>query len=176
MSEPTSSVIVHDQRARWIGIAVWFGLLVALGCTSYIAALTFSENHLYFNLLAFSVQENGLSISTDGANRDRGIAVMSIAIECAIVICLIVAWLRFVLFSRNMVLSLAWLEQQEKETTLFSDMLIAEGGENTATDRSEPDTYNTEQTTMSEVLRFLAYSWGCLLAWNPILLLVNMLG
>ncbi|MBX7217520.1 MAG: hypothetical protein K1X90_11165 [Candidatus Kapabacteria bacterium] len=163
-----------NQHTRWLGIAIWLGLLVLLGWTSYMAALSCSENHIYFNLLAVSMEEDGASVYSNGANSGNRIAMVSIAIEIAVVVLMMLAWLRFVLLSRTMVLSLAWMEQQETESTLFSDMVIATDQEGNASAHSEVDLQATKQTTVSEVLRYVGYSWGCLLAWNPIVLLLQM--
>lgn len=139
-----------------------------------MAALSCSENHIYFNLLAVSMEEDGASVYSNGANSGNRIAMVSIAIEIAVVVLMMLAWLRFVLLSRTMVLSLAWMEQQETESTLFSDMVIATDQEGNASAHSEVDLQATKQTTVSEVLRYVGYSWGCLLAWNPIVLLLQM--
>jgi len=138
-----------------------------------MAGLSFSENHIYFNLIAVAVEEDGVSVYSNGANSGSKIAAISIAIEIAVVICMMLAWLRFVLLSRTMVLSLAWMEQQETETTLFSDMIIAEHQE--ASSAEKADAPVTQRTTASEILQYVAYSWGCLLAWNPMVLMLQVL-
>lgn len=178
MPEPSSFVGLRHQSLRWIAITLWLGLLAALAWTSYIAALTFSENQIYFNLIAFATEENGTFVARGGPSGERGMTLMSVAIELTISVCMLTAWLRFVMYSRTLILSLAWHEQQDKEITLFSDMLIAEEGATPAEDREkreEPPSDNILQTTPSEVLRFLAYSWVGLLAWNPVLLLIDLL-
>ncbi|MGB9776699.1 MAG: hypothetical protein ACPL7C_09180 [Anaerolineae bacterium] len=65
-------------------------------------------------------------------------------------------------------------EEQNEESTLFSDWLIfrPRADESAA---EEPDLDEAEQTLVSAVLRYLAFAWIVILISPPVVMLVNIL-
>jgi len=162
-----------DAHHRWMAIVVWLATLAALIATSALAASTVAAGGVmsaFFRALASSPGLSGRG------SADTAVSIVGIALALAAIVWILLAWFRFAKMTRQMIIVLAWLEQQAEEDTLFTDLLVfkslppeqpnQEGG----TDLDAADS-----TVVSDAVRYLAFAWAALLALMPVASIVNVL-
>lgn len=147
---------------RWIASVMWVVLLVVLVFTSANGS-TFAFGGTLATALRF------LNNPPDSANSQGGsliFAVVSLALTGAIVYQLLRAWLNFVDMTHQLVISYAAAEQPSGTDSVFTDMLefsepdAMEGDqESEAAAANEPDPADSDSSSMSNVLKPLAYAW-----------------
>jgi len=175
MTDNPPPVEPRDNSTRWMALTLWLALLIALGFTSYTALAALSANTLISALLP-TFGDIGQLLDSSGASTSRvAIGLVSIAFGLATIGWLIFAWLKLVSLSRVIVIAFAWLEQQTRESTLFSDMLVFEKAAEADESASEPDLDDADRTLISDVVRYLAYAWVALLALTPVALIAGAL-
>jgi hypothetical protein len=175
MTENPSTSQRRDQHSRWLIIVIWCALLVTLVITSYAATQTFSSSGFLSSVLpAFGSVAQILGAA--GATTARLVlALVSAAFAVVAIALVLAAWLRFVSLSRKMIVALAWLEQQTKESTLFSDMLILPDTTAPDEEHDQPDLDDTERTLVSDIVRYVGFAWLALIAMSPVALMASAL-
>jgi hypothetical protein len=74
------------------------------------------------------------------------------------------AWLKFATVSHSLIVSYAWLEEGEEESTVFTDFLnfpkvMEEGDE----EEADLDLDQAEGSLVGDMVRHLAYAWAAML-------------
>ena len=159
-----------DAHHRWMAMVVWLATLAALIVTSALAASTVAAGGV---LSAFF---RAMASSSSRGSADTAVSIVGIALALAAIVLILLAWFRFVTMTRQVIIALAWLEQQSEEDTLFTDLLVFKSlppeqpNQDDGTDLDAADS-----TVVSDTVRYLAFAWAALLALMPVASIVNVL-
>jgi len=103
-------------------------------------------------------------------------AIVGSVLALTAIVLILIAWLKFAWLSQELIISYAWLEQQEEESTIFSDLLkLPETGDQAIEGVDEPDLDQAEGTLVSDIVRYLAFAWAALLVIPPAIVFVGTL-
>jgi hypothetical protein len=162
-----------NKYNKWIAIIIWLALLIANLATSITAVSAVMAGGILSTFSNSIRQYGNMSGNQSGINL---VAFISGVLAIGTVVLILVAWLRFAHLSQRLVVSYAWLEENAEEATIFSDLLIYSPtieGENE--DQPESDLERVEQTLVSDVIRYLAFAWGVMLAISPVSSIIGIL-
>lgn len=168
--EDPSVVESRNRHNKWIAALLWMALLAAIVYTSS-AALSM--------LLSASFLSTGMSALSGDYNSSGGGVIVGGLFAIVVIVLLLTAWLQFVDLSRSLIVSYAWLEEQDKESTLFYDLLVYPSFSDDADlpdkDAASTDFDRAQSTLVSNVIRYLAFTWAAMLAMSPLSLLAGTL-
>jgi hypothetical protein len=163
----------------WMGFGVWVAMLAALLRTSQYAATTFTTGGYLWQLWSQMIPSgytSGYTAASEQALSPTTVAVMIVvsAMMLAVVVLIGSAWLKFVTLSHHLIVSYAWLEQEDEESTMFFDLLnFPATGEEGAEEEVDLDLDKAEGTLVGDIVRYLAYCWAVLLLMPPVIVAVG---
>ncbi len=179
MSEqPAVPTVAHNKR-RWLAFGFWLALLVANIVTVYaaISAVT-AGGLLSIFFQAFSRGGSlGASLASSSSAAQIVITLISVGLTLAAIGLILNAWLKFARLSHAFIVSLAWLERDETDITVFFDWLVFPERTAEATPEAtveEIDLDGAENTLVSQILKNLGIAWAVLLAVSPLTSLVGV--
>jgi len=172
LNEQPSSKTVQD---KWIAVAIWGALLAALVYTSANATVLAFGGSItsYLRSLASPAEFD----NTSGVV----VAIGGLAATIAVVIQLIKAWQKFGDLTHDLIAAYAKSNKSEGSNAIFSDMLVFQvpedeprGAEEGDGQETELDPDESESSSVSEVLRPLAYSWAIILIAPPLISVISL--
>jgi hypothetical protein len=173
MSEqPSTSTPVQSKR-RWLAFGFWLALLAANIVTSYAAISAVTAGGL---LSIFFQAFNRTGSTANPLNESGGAAqlivtIVGVGLTLAAIGLILNAWLKFARLSHAFIVSLAWLERDETDITVFFDWLIfpeqtTEAAPETTVEQIDLD--QAENTLVSQIVKNLGIAWAILLAVSPL--------
>lgn len=177
MSEQPAVPSVSHNKRRWLAFGFWLALLAANIVTAYAAISGVLTGGL---MSAFSQAFNRSSLDMLGGSSGTAqlvVTLMSVGLTLAAIGLILNAWLKFARLSHAFIVSLAWLERDETDITVFFDWLIfPERIAETAPEATveEVDLDEAENTLVSQILKNLGIAWAVLLAVSPLTSLIGV--
>ena len=162
---------------RWIAFGMWLALLAATLMTSKFAISPVTTGGYLWQLWTqFASSQYAPSGASTGSPTATAMAIVGSVLALTAIVLILIAWLKFAWLSQELIVSYAWLEQQEEESTIFSDLLkLPETGDQGIEGADEPDLDQAEGTLVSDIVRYLAFAWAVLLVIPPAMVVVGTL-
>jgi hypothetical protein len=149
----------------WMGFGVWVAMLAALLVTSKQAVSMISAGGYLWQLWS-QMATSAYTAASDQAFSPTAAAMVMAgsAFILAAVVLIGSAWLKFATVSHSLIVSYAWLEEGEEESTVFTDFLnfpkvMEEGDE----EEADLDLDQAEGSLVGDMVRHLAYAWAAML-------------
>lgn len=139
MEPPTKiSSVLSD---KWIATVAWVALLFALVYTSgEIATISITTN-----IYGTFFPDDNLTIS-----------LLALVLFCAMLVAIVIAWLKYVALSTELYLYFADLTETENVFELITDFIEVEDGE-----EAKGTTYEqADKTAISDVIQWLGIAWA----------------
>ncbi len=159
---------LHD---KWLAVAIWAMLLIVLIYSSANGmALAFGGSVGSYLQFMSSRPDFG------GDLRLIVLAFSETVITLAFLSQLIKAWLKFADLSHDLIIAYAKASNPEGENIVFMGWLVFESPDNDEADKEENTSFSPEDSTsssISEVLRPLAYAWAINLISPSLIAVVN---
>ena len=179
MSEQPSTSTSGQSKRRWLAFGFWLALLAASIVTSYaaISAVT-TGGLLSIFFQAFNrTSSSGTLLTNSGGTAQLIITIVGVGLALAAVALILNAWLKFARLSQALIVSLAWLERDETDITIFFDWLVfSEKTAEVTSDQTveEVDLDAADNTLVSQILKSLGLAWAMLLIVSPLTSLVGI--
>jgi len=179
MSEQLSTLTPVPLKRLWLAFGFWLALLAANIVTAYtaISAVT-AGGLLSIFFQAFNrTSSSGSPLTNSGGGAQLVVTIVGVGLALAAIGLILNAWLKFARLSHTLIVSLAWLERDETDITVFFDWLIfSEKTAEATTDKTveEIDLDEADNTLVSQILKSLGVAWAILLAISPLTSLVGV--
>ena len=169
-----------DRRHnKWIAGAVWLALLGTLIYTSS-AGLNLSFGGTLSNYVRFLA--NPLTTAGDQNAGTTFLAVGGLVVTVVFVVLILNAWLKFASLTHQMIISYAAADRPQGGDSIFYDMLDFEPDAAEDTDSeanngvtAEPDPARSESSSVSDVIRGIAFTWAVVLLALPVISIATMI-
>jgi len=161
----------------WMGFGVWVAMLAALLVTSKYAVSMISTGGFLWQMWS-QVATSAYTAASDQAFSPTAAAMVMAGSALTLVAVVLIgsAWLKFATLSHSLIVSYAWLEQGEGESTVFSDLLnFPEAGDEGDGEEADLDLDQAEGTLVGDMVRHLAFAWAVLLLIPPGIVAVGAL-
>jgi hypothetical protein len=149
----------------WMGFGVWVAMLAALLVTSKHAVSMISTGGYLWQLWSQMATSAYTAAGHQAFSSTAAAMVMAgSAFILAAVVLIGSAWLKFATLSHSLIVSYAWLEEEEGGSTVFSDFLnfpkaMEEGDE----EEADVDLDQAEGSLVGDMVRHLAFAWAVML-------------
>jgi hypothetical protein len=179
MSEQPSTSIGGQSKRRWLAFGFWLALLAANIVTAYaaISAVT-AGGLLSIFFQAFNRTGSVASLSDNSSGSAQLIiTIVGVGLALAVIGLILNAWLKFARLSHAFIVSLAWLERDETDITIFFDWLIFPEKTTEAAPEAtveQVDLDEAENTLVGQIVKNLGIAWAILLAISPLTSLVGV--
>lgn len=162
---------------RWIAMGMWLALLAATLMTSKYAMTGVTTGGYLWQLWSQLAQSQyAPSAAPAGSATATAMAIVGSVLALTAIVLIVIAWLKFAWLTQELIVSYAWLEQQEEESTIFSDLLkLPETGDQGIEGADEPELDQAEGTLVSDIVRYLAFAWAVMLVIPPAIVVVGTL-
>jgi hypothetical protein len=156
---------------------MWLALLVATLMTSQYGMSAVTTGGYIWQLWSqYAPSSYDLSGTATGSAAAAVVAISGSVLTLAAIVLIVSAWLKLVTLTRVLIVSYAWLEQQEDESTIFTDLLNFpdSGGEEVEGEDDLP-LDEAEGTLVGDIARYLGFAWAVLLVMPPVIVVVGTL-
>ena len=174
-------VVLHRPhlKRRWLAFGFWLALLAANIVTAYAAISAVTAGGLLSIFFQAFNRSGSLAspLESPGGMAQNIITLIGVGLTLAAIGLILNAWLKFARLSHVLIVSLAWLERDETDITLFFDWLVLPESISEATPEAtveEVDLDEAENTMVSQILKSLGIAWAILLAVSPVTSLVGV--
>ena len=119
----------------------------------------------------------GNPMTDSGGSAQLIITLVGVGLALVAIGLILNAWLKFARLSQALIVSLAWLERDETDITIFFDWLVfSEKTAEVTSDQSveEIDLDAADNTLVSQILKSLGLAWAMLLIVSPLTSLVGV--
>lgn len=123
------------------------------------------------------VGSTGNPMTDSGGSAQLIITLVGVGLALVAIGLILNAWLKFARLSQALIVSLAWLERDETDITIFFDWLVfSEKTAEVTSDQSveEIDLDAADNTLVSQILKSLGLAWAMLLIVSPLTSLVGV--
>lgn len=161
----------------WIALAMWLGLLAATLVTSqYAMSAVTTGGYIWQVWSQYAPSSYDFPGTPTGSATAAAVAIAGSLLTLAAIVLIVSAWLKFVTLTRVLIVSYAWLEQQEDESTIFTDLLNFpdSGGEEVEGEDDLP-LEEAEGTLVGDIARYLGFAWAVLLVMPPVIVVIGTL-
>jgi hypothetical protein len=161
----------------WIALAMWLALLTATLLTSQYGMSAVTTGGYIWQLWSqYSPSSYDLSGTPTGSAAAVAVAIAGSVLTLAAIVLIVSAWLKFVTLTRALIVSYAWLEQQEDESTIFTDLLnFPDSGGEEVEGEDDLALDEAEGTLVGDIARYLGFAWAVLLVMPPVIVVVGTL-